>query len=342
MVSAIAKEAIIRKNYLQENVSTIYFGGGTPSLLLIDDAQFLIDEFRNIFLVDEDAEITLEANPDDITEEKLAGWKQCGINRLSIGVQSFFDEDLIWMNRAHNASEAGQSIKLAQDKGFSNITIDLIYGVPGMTNERWKANIDKAIALHIPHLSCYALTVESKTALDKMILLGKKENINADVQGRHFKLLMQWMQQAGYEHYEISNFAKPGMRSRHNSSYWQGKPYLGLGPSAHSFNGKSRQWNISNNNLYIKNIEEGTCSYEEEILTNKQQENEYIMTTLRTSEGISLTYIKEKFGKDETTRIFNLSLKYIQQELMVANNEYLILTNKGKLFADGIAADLFV
>ena len=222
MVDAINKEAVLRKDYIEENISTIYFGGGTPSLLQTDDCVKMIENLYHIFLVDKEVEITLEANPDDITAEKLAAWRQCGFNRLSIGVQSFFDEDLGWMNRAHNATQAITSIKLSQAAGFSNISIDLIYGVPGMSDERWKANIENAIALNIPHLSCYALTVEPKTALEKMIALHKKENTDPTVQSGQFEILMQYLNHAGFEHYEISNFSLPGMHSRHNSSYWQG------------------------------------------------------------------------------------------------------------------------
>ena len=340
MVQAINKEAALRLNYINEIVHTIYFGGGTPSLLPIEDLKLLINNLRALFTIADDTEITLEANPDDITEEKLVGWKSAGINRLSIGVQSFFEEDLQWMNRAHNAEQALQSIQLAQQNGFNNITIDLIYGTPTLTDKKWKQNVETALSLNVPHLSCYALTVEPKTTLDRMISLGKKEDVDADKQSRHFQLLMQWMEDAGYEHYEISNFSKPGYRSKHNGSYWQGKPYLGLGPSAHSFNGNSRQWNVANNALYIKSIEQGIVPFEEEQLTSTQQLNEYIMTSLRTMEGLSLKSIKEKWNEAEQ-EIVALSKKFICRQLMVENDDRLILTKKGKLFADGIAADLF-
>jgi len=300
----------------------------------------MIDNLHSLFLVAEDAEITLEANPDDINTEKLISWKSVGINRLSIGVQSFFEEDLAWMNRAHNAQQALQCIQLAKEEGFDNITIDLIYGTPTLTDEKWKQNVETALSLNISHLSCYALTVEPKTALDKMIALGKKENVDAEKQSSHFELLMNWMNDAGYEHYEISNFEKPNYRSKHNSSYWQGKSYLGLGPSAHSFNGSSRQWNISNNALYIQSIEQGIVPFEEEQLTSTQQLNEYIMTSLRTIEGLSLQTVKEKWA-DQVGEILSLAKKFIQQQLVFEKNHHLILTQQGKLFADGIAADLF-
>jgi oxygen-independent coproporphyrinogen-3 oxidase len=341
MIRAINREAALRSDYINESIRTIYFGGGTPSLLKVEDLRLMIEHLRLLFTIEKDAEITLEANPDDLNEEKLAGWKFAGINRLSIGVQSFFDEDLQWMNRAHSAQQALQSVQLAQQTGFENITIDLIYGTPTLSDKKWKQNVEMALSLNIPHLSCYALTVEPKTALDKMILLGKKENVDAENQGRHFELLMQWLDDAGYEHYEISNFAKRSYRSKHNSSYWQGQPYLGLGPSAHSFNGSSRQWNVSNNTLYTKSIEEGVVPFEEEVLTSVQKLNEYIMTSLRTMEGLLLQTVKEKWGEEAAKEIRALSKKFLQQQLMFEKNNRLVLTQKGKLFADGIAADLF-
>jgi len=341
MVHAICKEAMLRNDYLRDDIATIYFGGGTPSLLTIDNLQFTMDKLYSLFKVDDDTEITLEANPDDITEEKLLQWKQAGINRLSIGVQSFFNDDLIWMNRAHNAEQAYKSILLAKQFGFENITIDLIYGTPTLSDENWMRNIEKALHLHIPHLSCYALTVEPNTALQKMIHQHKKENVDAEKQSRHFEILMQRLNEAGYEHYEISNFAKPGFRSRHNSSYWRGAHYLGLGPSAHSYNGVSRQWNISNNALYIKSINENVVPFEREELSSTQKINEYIMTSLRTMEGLSLQKIKQLHCEKTRTDILSEAEKFIHREWMKNENDFLILTEKGKLFADGIAADLF-
>jgi oxygen-independent coproporphyrinogen III oxidase len=235
-----------------------------------------------------------------------------------------------------------RSVQLAKRTGFDNITIDLIYGMPSLTNDRWKQNVETALSLNIPHLSCYALTVEPKTALEKMIASKKAENVDPAKQGCQFELLMRWMEEAGYEHYEISNFAKPGYRSKHNSSYWQGKHYLGLGPSAHSFNGYSRQWNISNNALYIKSIGQGIIPCETEELTAVQQLNEYIMTSLRTMEGLSLATISKKWNNTAAKKIRLSSKKFIQQEMMFEKDDNLMLTKKGRLFADGIAADLFV
>lgn len=341
MVKAICKEAGLRRSYLSEKVETIYFGGGTPSLSTKYEVRGMIDTFRELFDVDKGAEITLEANPDDITEDNLAGWKEAGINRLSIGIQSFFDEDLQWMNRAHTAMQAVQSIGMAKQHGFTNITIDLIYGTPYLTDEKWERNIDTALSLNIPHLSCYALTVEPKTALAKMIETHRSENVDADKQARHFALLTKTLAAKGFEHYEISNFALHGFRSRHNSSYWQGNPYLGLGPSAHSFNGRSRQWNIANNNLYLKSIEENIIPFEEEVLTEIQQLNEYIMTALRTAEGISLLKISAGWGNEKTVLLMDAAQKHILSGRLLHADNILCLSEDGKFFADGIASDLF-
>jgi oxygen-independent coproporphyrinogen-3 oxidase len=337
LLSALLKETELQKEYLTgERIETIYFGGGTPSLLSIENLKTQMEAISEFFPVDGGAEITLETNPDDISAEKLEGWKAIGINRLSIGIQSFWEEDLAWMNRAHNAQQAITGLQLAI-REFENITIDLIYGTPFLTNDSWKQNVETAISLGIPHLSCYALTVEEKTPLSKLIREHKKENINPEKQSEQFLLLMQWMEEAGYEHYEISNFAKPGFRSRHNSSYWQGKKYVGLGPSAHSFNGISRQWNISNNSLYIESIGKGIIPFSKEDLTATQQLNEYIMTSLRTSEGLYLS----KFEENIKSKLLKASKKYRDAGLMKEEKGFLILTKEGKLWADGIAAALF-
>jgi oxygen-independent coproporphyrinogen-3 oxidase len=340
-VEALIKEIDLQKNYLNESISTVYFGGGTPSILPADDIRRIIEKLSNTFAVDPEAEITFESNPDDISSEKLKEWKSLGINRLSIGVQSFFENDLKWMNRAHNAAQAFDCIKLAQQEGFHNLTIDLIYGTPTLTDEHWIQNIKKAVALNIPHLSCYALTVEPKTALEKLIALKKLENVDTNKQAQHFEILMKIMEEEGYEHYEISNFAKPRFRSKHNSSYWQGKQYLGLGPSAHSFDGKSRQWNIANNGIYIRELGKGNLAFEKEDLTNTDQLNEYIMTSLRTMEGLSLENVIEKFGNKEAETILSAAKKYVSSNSLTINNQRLQLTKSGKFLADGIAADLF-
>jgi oxygen-independent coproporphyrinogen-3 oxidase len=341
-IVALLAEIEIRKHYLSESVSTIYFGGGTPSILPSKDIDRILTQLQNHFTIETGVEITLEANPDDITEQKLQEWKAVGINRLSIGVQSFFEEDLLWMNRAHNAVQAAVSIDLAQKEGFNNLTIDLIYGAPTLTDKNWMKNVEKAVELEIPHLSCYALTVETKTPLEKLIKKKVLANVDADKQARHFELLMVMMKEAGYEHYEISNFAKSGFRSKHNSSYWQGKPYIGLGPSAHSFNGISRQWNISNNALFIQSLMKGVIPFEQEILTHEQQLNEYIMTSLRTLEGLSLQKVQQDFGEDKSQYVIKTAQPHLYRRNLVLENDFLKTTPDGKFLADGIASDLFL
>jgi oxygen-independent coproporphyrinogen-3 oxidase len=340
IVAAISSEIDLRRAYLQKPVTSIYFGGGTPSLLLALHINDLLNKLKEVFNVEKYAEITLEANPDDITKDQLLVWKSMGINRLSIGVQSFDEADLQWMNRAHNANHALNCLQEAV-KHFDNITIDLIYGTPTLSDEQWLINIETALQLGIKHISCYALTVEPKTALEKLIEKRQLENVDTDKQARHFDMLVARLEQAGFEHYEISNFAKPGFRSKHNSSYWQGKHYLGLGPSAHSFNGTSRQWNVANNALYQKSIEQGIIPFEIEQLTPTQQLNEYIMTSLRTIEGLSLESVYLKFGAVAQHQLLKQAKRWIQSEHMLQQKDNLILTSKGKFMADGIAADLF-
>lgn len=341
MVNAIIREAHLKKDYITEPVETIYLGGGTPSLLTAAQLDAIISTLHHLFTVIPGAEITLETNPDDIDEGSLAGWKQADVNRLSIGIQSFADADLAWMNRAHNASQALSAIRLAKEAGFDNITADLIYGTPTLTDEQWLINIETLLHAGIPHISCYALTVEPKTALDQLIRQHKLEDVNPDKQARHFEILTQKLAEAGFDHYEISNFALPGFRSRHNSSYWQGKSYLGLGPSAHSFNGSSRQWNIANNSLYLSGVQSGTIPGEEEILTPQQQLNEYIMTSLRTSEGISVEHVRENWGDDQSVRLLATAEKHIANGHLSTVGNRLKLNAAGKFLADGIAADLF-
>ena len=325
----------------KEVISTLYFGGGTPSILNADDLKMIFDALNERFVFADDIEITLEANPDDITLEKLQEWKSLGVNRLSVGIQSFLEEELIWMNRAHTAAESLKCIDKIREAGFTNFSVDLIYGSPILSDADWKKNVDLVIAKDIPHISCYALTVEPKTALDRMIALHKKEPVDAEKQSCQFLLLMDWMEAAGYEHYEISNFAKPGLRSKHNSSYWQGKTYIGIGPSAHSFIKNKRRWNISNNAHYIQSLKNNIIPFEEEVLTNVQQLNEYIMTSLRTIEGIDLDIIEKNFGKEIKEKLQMESLQYIRNHKLQEKNHKLCLTDVGKFFADGIAADLF-
>lgn len=341
LVDAIIKETELQKDFLQgETIATIYLGGGTPSLLSAEECSRILLNIRRVFVIEADAEITLEANPDDITKNKLQEWKDIGINRLSIGIQSFFDEDLEWMNRAHNAELAMNSLQMAV-KEFHNISIDLIYGTPFLTDEQWKKNVEMAISFGISHLSCYALTVEEKTPLHKQIVLKKTMDVDGDKQAHQFLLLMQWLKQYGYEHYEVSNFAKPGFRSRHNSSYWQGKKYLGLGPSAHSYDGFLRKWNIANNARYISSIEQGVVDSETEILTETQKLNEYIMISLRTLEGLDLQKVKKIWGQNKLKEMENNLLAFEKNNLLYRNGTMIQLTEEGMLRADGIAADLF-
>jgi oxygen-independent coproporphyrinogen-3 oxidase len=343
-LQALLKEIELQAtaNYLQSQpVETVYFGGGTPSLLEIDELTLLMNALHQWFAILSTAEITLEANPDDVTNEKLIGWKKLGVNRLSIGIQSLFDEDLQWMNRAHTATEAKTVINKARSAGFETFTVDLIYGTPGLTDEKWKQNLDWVVEQGINHLSCYALTVEEKTPLDKQIRLQQKQSVNADQQSRQFLFLMDYLQQAGFEHYEISNFAKPGHRSKHNSSYWHGTHYLGLGPSAHSFNGNTRQWNVAHNQQYIQSLEKGIIPVEQEELTETQQLNEYIMTSLRLMEGCDLQLIGKKFGDEKAAIIRQEADAAIHNNWVLEQEGHLILTREGKLFADRIASDLF-
>jgi oxygen-independent coproporphyrinogen III oxidase len=341
-LQALLKETSDRKDYLQgESIETIYFGGGSPSLLTPSEIENILNTIHSHFSIGTSPEITLEANPDDITTEKASNWKKQGINRISLGIQSFYDEDLHWMNRAHTAAQSLHSIDAVISAGFSNLTIDLIYGTPMLTDEKWKSNVERAIQYGVPHVSCYALTVEPKTLLEKMIRTGKIIDVNTDDQARQFLLLVDWLEGSGYEHYEISNFAKPGMRSCHNTSYWQQKKYLGVGPSAHSFNGHSRQWNISNNALYISSIKNSLPAFEVEQLEPIHRLNEYIMTSLRTSEGLNLEFVSSEFGGNTMNQLQENSFRH-QQNGSIINEENMIrLTRKGKLLADGIAADLF-
>jgi len=340
--AALLKEITLRKTYIQEDmVETIYFGGGTPSLLSSRDICQIMDSVRSHFQVSQNPEITLETNPDDIDMKRLDIWRNAGFNRLSIGVQSFFSEDLLWMNRAHNGDQAVQAVEDSKKAGFDNFSLDLIYGSPGLTDEKWDLNLQRAISLDPAHISCYALTVESKTALYNMIKTKKSMAMDPEKQASQFLTGVQKLEAAGFEHYEISSFAKTDKRSRHNSSYWLSKKYLGLGPSAHSFDGTSRQWNISNNALYIKSLMEGRLSFESENLLPRDLLNEYIMTSLRTSEGLDLQHVAKHFGKQKGNLIENNASVYIQSNQMVKKHEKLVLTRNGKLFADGIAAALF-
>lgn len=341
IVLALIREIQLRKNEFQEEIiETIYFGGGTPSVLTNAEVLSLIEAVYQNFEVTENPEITLEANPDDLSEERIRQLSKTAVNRLSIGVQSFYEADLKMMNRAHNAQEAKKSLEIAVQY-FDNISVDLIYGIPGLTNEMWRKNIQTALNLGIPHISSYALTVEAKTALHKLIQTGKIASPKDEVAQEHFEILVKTLTENGFIHYELSNFGKPNYFSKNNSSYWLGKKYIGIGPSAHSYNGTSRSWNIANNILYQKSITEDKLPLEIEILSQQDVYNEYIMTGLRTIWGVSLTKIKTDFGDQYLNYLLKNAERFIADDLLSIENEILKTTNKGKFLTDGIASDLF-
>lgn len=342
-ISSLIHEIELQKNYLGKNtlIETIYFGGGTPSLLSTDELDKIFKSLYANFSITKNAEITLEANPDDLSKTKLQELKLSPINRLSIGIQSFFEEDLKLMNRAHTAQNAENCIKESQQAGFENLTVDLIYGTPGLSNTNWKKNLAKVFDLGIPHLSSYSLTVEEKTPLESHIKKGKVKPVDEEQSAEQFLILVAETTKNGYEQYEISNFCKPGFHSRHNSNYWKGVKYLGLGPSAHSFDGNSRQWNVSNNFRYIKSIAENKIPSEKEILTTEQKFNEYMMTGLRTSTGISLEKVSTEFGEDYLSKLLTEAKNYLDCSKIILKRNHLILTNSGKLIADRISSDFF-
>jgi oxygen-independent coproporphyrinogen III oxidase len=342
-IEALIKEINTKQDFITDkNIETIYLGGGTPSILSIDELNDIFDALKNNFSISKNAEITLEANPDDITKSSLADLKKAGINRLSVGLQSFNEAELKWMNRAHNAAQSLQCLDDIAAAGFDNYSVDLIYGSALQTDEDLKNNFNIIAERNVPHISCYALTVENGTLLNKLIKENKSPDIDTEKQAAHFYLLLDMMKANGYEQYEISNFSKPNYRSKHNSSYWKSKPYFGFGPSAHSYNGtNTRRWNIANNGLYIQSIEKNIIPFEEEILTLKDCINEFVMISLRTEEGVDLTVFDEKFGLLEIFRILKTAEKFIQQNKIEIVDNHVKLTNEGKFFADGIAGDLF-
>jgi oxygen-independent coproporphyrinogen III oxidase len=342
MVLALAKEIQLRKNeFKNEVVETIYFGGGTPSILAIEDLRFLIDEVFKNFDVIENPEITIEANPDDLNYETICQLANSPINRLSIGIQSFFEVDLVLMNRAHNAAEAKKCLELATQY-FDNISIDLIYGIPNMSNEKWLQNIETALSFNIPHLSSYALTVEPKTALHRFIQKGVIPALDDELASEHFHILVDTLTENDFIHYELSNFGKENYFSKNNSSYWLGKKYMGIGPSAHSYDGEKRGWNVSNNTLYLKSIQENKVPLETEKLTRTDRYNEYVMTGLRTIWGISLDRIENEFGKKYLDYLQQQAAKYIEDHLLFVDENILRTTKSGKFLSDGIASDLFM
>lgn len=342
MILSLIKEIELRKNEVQNTVlETIYFGGGTPSVLSVDEIQLLIDTVYKNHTVVENPEITLEANPDDLSQEKIIELSKSPINRLSIGVQSFFEKDLKLMNRAHNSKEAKECLALAKQY-FDNISVDLIYGIPDCSNQEWEKNIQTALSFGIPHISSYALTVEPKTALASFIKKGIIKNVDDEKAQEQFHILISILEKENFVHYETSNFGKKGFLSRNNTAYWLGKPYLGIGPSAHSFNGKQRSWNVRSNAKYIKSIQDNVLPIERETLTKTDGYNEYIMTGLRTVWGVSFAKISTDFGEEYLNYLKIQSEKYIQQELLYLENGILKTTPKGKFLSDGIASDLFI
>lgn len=341
LLKALVKEIILRKDELHgEIVETIYFGGGTPSMLSQSELDHIIDVVYDHHHVINDPEITLEANPDDLDPKTIKELANSKINRLSIGIQSFFEEDLKLMNRAHNAYEAVECLSLASTF-FDNISVDLIYGIPGLTHEKWAENIHTALRFNIPHISSYALTVEPKTALEALIKKGKIQDTDDAQAETQFHMLIDTLETYGFDHYELSNFGKKGFYSKNNTAYWQGKSYLGIGPSAHSFDGEKRGWNVRNNSKYINALEENKLPIERETLSTTDRYNEYIMTGLRTIWGVSLEKVKNDFGEIYLTYLLAQSSKYLIQELLYIEDEKLKTTKKGKFLSDGIASDLF-
>lgn len=343
VLKALEKELQLQKGYLEgQAIDTIYFGGGTPSLLTEKELNALLNTIFSTQEVLPQAEITLEANPDDINRDNIAGWKRIGINRLSVGIQSFFDEDLQFMNRIHSGQEARQALEWLLEAGIQNISADLIYGSPTTSHQMWEANIEEMLAWGIPHLSAYCLTVEAGTALDHFVRKGKVSPVNDEKAIEQFNLLMDRLEDGGYLHYEISNFSLPGMESKHNSNYWKGAPYLGIGPSAHSYNIHSRQWNIAHNSKYIKALEEGIIPFESEVITPDDRYNEYIMTSLRTMKGCSLLVL-ESMGNAYTSWFQATCRPFLENGLLeLLPDRHYRLTRSGKHLADHISSCLFI
>lgn len=340
LIAAICSELEIRKTELHDAlIETVYFGGGTPSLLTKEELASIMSTIRNQFQLSDNPEITFEVNPDDATAENLADWKELGINRLSIGLQSFQETDLAWMNRSHSTQQGEMAVRLAQAKGFNNISIDLIYGLPELSNEQWVAHLNQALKLNVQHISSYCLTIEPKTALNHFVASGKLSRPTEDQQSEQFDLLVSTLAHEGFEQYEISNFAKDQKYAKHNSAYWNFSPYLGVGPSAHSFNGHQRRWNVANNTKYYQQVGKNQDWFELENLTESEKWNEYFLTGLRTKWGILKNNIQEMGGLNPSE--LTLMDTYLKNEWILEANEYFVLTEKGKLQADGIASSFF-
>lgn len=343
MVDAICKEITLKKNRLEnQQIGSIYFGGGTPSVLPTLALHKILGTIERHFSISANAEITIETNPDDLTATKITELRKLPINRFSIGTQSFFNEDLVWMNRAHNAQEATDCIKRSQDAGFENLTIDLIYGYPLLTDEKWQHNIRTAIALQVPHLSAYSLTVEPRTALAHAIEKGKQPIVSDEQSAEQFLTLIDALTTNGFEHYEISNYSLPGSYAVHNTNYWKGIPYLGIGPSAHGFDGDNRYINIANNTKYIESVNKGQLPETIEHLSTADKFNEYIMTSLRTMWGLNTEKIEQDFGEKYLEQLKKSIKPFTDNGQLLTEHHTIKLTNSGKLFADGIAAALFI
>lgn len=343
LIDAIIQELKIASNYLEgESLKTVYFGGGTPSLLDERELNNLFEAIYKHFHVEANAEITLEANPDDLHSEKAYFILKSPVNRLSIGIQSFHDDDLLALNRIHTSQQAFEVIRNMQLAGMTNISIDLIYGIPGLTEKKWQQNLELFLQLGLPHLSAYSLTIEAHTTLDWLIKKGRTQPVNEEESISHFKTLQHFATEHGYIQYEISNFCLPGMNSKHNSAYWSGEKYLGVGPAAHSFNGNSRRWNIANSMAYISAINGGILNYEEEVLTENQKFNEYVLTGLRTIQGCDLKLIEKRFGISYRDYIETTATNNLKTGRYILKDNHLILTSEGMLFADGLASDFFL
>ena len=344
MLEAIAQELQMRHTELEiSQLPSVYFGGGTPSILAPDEIARLMEAVSRFYTISESTEITLEANPDDLDAQFLKAIRNAGINRLSIGTQSFDDRDLKMMNRAHHAQQAESSIKRAQDAGIENISIDLIYGSPTSDFEVWKQNLQKTIELQVPHISSYALTVEPKTVLENLIQKGKIQAPKEAEQNKEFYYMIDFLKDFGFDHYEISNFGKPGFHSKHNSAYWESHPYLGLGPSAHSYDGKNtRSWNVANNAKYLKTLQEKELPIEREILSPKDQYNERLMIGLRTAKGVHLSNLKSEMNDEIEAHYQKTIVQQIEKGNLILENGYLKIQEKDWFFADGIASDLFI
>lgn len=342
VVESLLKEIELQNDYLGgEELKTVYFGGGTPSLLSVSEINLIIQKADEILGIAANAEITLEANPDDLKPEYLTALQKTPINRLSIGIQSFDDNDLIYLNRRHDGKKARQAIMLAVEKGFENLSCDLIYGIPGATDQTWIDNMQTLVNLKIPHISAYALTVETGTTLDHFIRKGKYKPVDENQAIAQFSLLMDFLDKNGYEHYEISNFCLPGKISRHNSAYWTGEKYLGIGPSAHSFNGKSRQWNVSNIKMYVDSVKQGKVDFEKEVLSESQKYNEFVLTSLRTMWGVDVHKMKLTFGEKYYNHFILNSKPMADKGYLILSDEKAMLSRQGKFFADQVASELF-